>query len=147
MLLGAVVDVALQPAALRLLGLDDPCTRALELEGSRLELTASTEQLNLQAQQPQHEPGLGGEIGEQPLLDDGERNTRTFLQPKRTKLFVAVADRRGPQSVHRDWRRASRSGRGWCAVDVEVHRPPSRQGHAARHLKPNLSPARARALG
>ncbi len=102
MLLGPVVDVALQAASLRVLRLDQPAARGLELVGACLEVVVTVLQLGPQPHQPQHETGLGREVGEQPFLHGRERQARPLLEPQLTEYPVAVQDRQRAQALRTD---------------------------------------------
>ena len=143
MLLGAVVDVALQPASFGVLGLDEPLARGLELVGAGRQLAVTVLQVGPQPDQPQHQSGLGGQTGEQPLLDGGERQPGPFLEPEHPQHLVAVPDRQGsrPPSVATAVGRRGRRRSGPSSASAGQR---AGQRQAVGHLEPDLRPLRAR---
>ena len=81
-LLGPVVDVALEPAALGVVGVDQASARHLELLGPRRQLLGAPGQLGAQPHTAQHQPGLGREAGEQAFLDRRQRLVVALLEPQ-----------------------------------------------------------------
>ena len=145
MLLGPVVQVALQAASLRVLRLDQPAARGLELVGACLEVVVTVLQLGPQPHQPQHQTGLGREVGEQPFLHGCERQARPLLEPELTEYPVAVQDRQCAQALRTD-REPVRCRVASCRPR-HAGRPASGHGQAAGHQEPDLRPLSARALG
>ena len=133
-LLGAVVDVALQPAAFGVLGLDHPSAGAFQLAGTRPQLPVPVLELRPQPDQSQHETGLRGQPDEQALLHAGQGDARPLLQPELGQHLVAVPDRQAARPVRR-------RPRARAAPPVASDRP------SCRTLEPDLRPLRARPLG
>ena len=79
-LLGAVVEVALQPPALLVLRRDQALARCAQVLQPR-------QQLGGEAHVLEHQPGLVGKVVEQLLLDRGQR------------LALALGDREGAQQL------------------------------------------------
>ena len=99
MLLGAVMEVALEAASLGVLGLDETLSRGLELLGPDQQLRATVVELGSEPDPPQHQAGLGGQPGEQPFLDEGEGQAGTLLQPEHAQQLAAVAHRQRSQAA------------------------------------------------
>ena len=74
---------------------------ALQLVGSRHQLLVTGLELGPQPDQPQHQPGLGGQPGEQPLLHRGERQAGSLLQPEHPQQLAAVPHRQGSPALAR----------------------------------------------
>ena len=85
LLLGAVVDVALDPPSLTVLGRHQALPRRPEL------LEVGTKLLG-QPHVPQHQPGLRGQVVDELVLRRGERIVRRFRHRERAEQLVAVAD-------------------------------------------------------
>ena len=90
LLLGAVVQVPLDPLPLVVLGLHQPAARRPQVVDGGL-------QLGGQPDVAQHEPGLGGQVGEQPVLRGGYRLVLGLGQRDGAEQLVLVihADRPG----------------------------------------------------
>jgi hypothetical protein len=107
MLLGAVMEVALEAASLCVLGRDKALARSLDLLGADQQFGATVIKLSLKPDPPQNQTGLGSEPGEQPFLHEGESQTGALLKPEHAQQLAAMADRQDPQAVvaHNDSRR------------------------------------------
>ena len=95
-LLGAVVDVALQEPALVVLGVDQPLARAAQLLGAGRQLLEPLLELGAQPRAAQHQAGLGGQPGEQPFLDRRQRHLVALLDDEHAEQLSAVPHREGP---------------------------------------------------
>ena len=144
-LLRTVVDVALQAAPLGVLRFDEPFPRRLELVGSRHQLLVTVLELGPQPDQPQHQPGLGGQPGEQPLLHCGERRARSLLQAEHPQQLTAVPHGQGSPAIGRGVHSAGLHRRRGLAI-VGIHGPRGRQRQAVRNGQPYLRPLRPGSL-
>ena len=93
MLLGAVVEVALEAAALGVVGGDEPIPRGSQVAGSRHQLRVTGLELGTQRGQPQDQSGLRGQSRHEPLLDPGERHAGSLLQAQDAQRPAAVPHR------------------------------------------------------
>ena len=121
-LLGPVVDVALQPAARVVLGVDQPLAGLPQLRLARPTARPPLLELGAQPRAPQHQPGLAGQPGEQPLLDRGQRRARPLPQHQHPELLVR---RGGPASRRRARVPARRAGQPRLAPPAARWRPAS----------------------
>ena len=137
-LLGPVVDVALEAAPLGIEGVDQASARQLELVGPRGQLHGASGQLGAKADTAQHQPGLRCEAGEQAFLDRRQRLVVVLLEPQHAEMFT------GEYDVQR--------AKAWVGSTRPSARPapcpgPARGelGHVVDH-QPHLCPASAGAL-
>ena len=91
-LLGTVVDVALEAATLGVEGVDQASARHLELVGPRRQLHGASGQLGAEADTAQHQPRLRCQTGEQALLDRRQRLVVVLLEPQHPETFVGEHD-------------------------------------------------------
>ena len=96
MLLGPVVDVALQAPPLGVVGVDDASARRLEVVGQRRQVVGTPRQLGAQPSTAKDQARLGREAGEQALLDRRQRLVAVLLQAQDAE----------PRAVERDVQRA-----------------------------------------
>ena len=86
LLLGAVVDVALQPATAFVLRRDQALLRGLQLVEPHLELL-------VQADVAEHQPRLTGEVGDQLLVGGRHRVARRLADRERAQQLARLLDR------------------------------------------------------
>ena len=138
LLLGAVVQVALDLLPLGVLGLHQPPPRRPQIIDAGL-------QLGGQGDVAQHQPGLGGQVGQQLVFGGRHRLARRLLHGDRAEQLIPVADRDRPgYAEHRKIAGASEpcsGGRGGSG----------RPGHLRAQLDadpdPDLHPDRAGGAG
>jgi hypothetical protein len=82
MLLGAVVEIALQPAPFGVLCLDETLSGGLELPGADQQFRTTVVELSSQPDPFQHQARLGSETGEESFLDEGQGQAGAFLEPQ-----------------------------------------------------------------
>ena len=142
MLLGAVVEVALEAASFGVLGLDETLARGLDLLGPDQQLRATVVELGSEPDPLQHQARLGGQPGEQPFLDERERQAGALLQPEHPQQLAAVAHRQGSQALavttissgRRDGGvRSASTSAGQVAARV---RRPETVSHTCAHCRP-----------
>ena len=134
-LLGAVVDVALEATTLGVVGVDEPLPGLLQLVGPCRELVGAAGELGAEPGPVQDQAGLGREAGEQPFLDRPER----LVRPARCSRSMPS---RSPSSTHvvrPHGRPGRRSSAAASSVTRGLGRPGGRQ-HSARR-RPRARPA------
>jgi hypothetical protein len=94
-LLGAVVEVALETASLGILGLDETLARRSDLPATDKQLCAAVIERGSEPGPPQYQTGLGGQSGEESLFDERECQPWALLQPEHPQELVSVAHGQG----------------------------------------------------
>ena len=108
-----------------------------QLGGTQLELGA-------QPRSAQHQPGLGGQPGEQALLDHGQGHVLPLLDDEDAEQLAAVVHRTGPAGRVAGVERVGPLAE--CRVD-RARRPGRGERRPVVHDQPHLRPLRAGALG
>jgi hypothetical protein len=145
-LLGAVVEIALEASAFGVLGLDKTLSGGPDLLGPDQQVRVPIVELSAEPDPVQDQTRLVGEPDEQPLLYEGEGETGPLAEPEHPQQLVAVAHRKGSHALvaHEcvvGWRRRRRR------VGVYVGRPGGGQGEAIGNGEPHLRPGRPGSLG
>ncbi len=138
-LLGAVVEVALEAAALLVLGRHEPLTRGPEL-------VEAVEQLGRESQVAHHEAGLAGEVFDQLFLGWTELFRSGHAHGEGAEELALVAYGHGVGHVGQ-WRERDTGGDGFdLRGRGAVGRPRRRPPQFLAHLQPHVGPSGARAL-
>ncbi len=132
MLLGAVVDVTLEPTPLCVVGVDEAAPRLLQLVRSYGEVGSAPRELGTETAPMEDHPGLGGEVGEQTLLDRPEGPVLPFAHPQRAEVLAVEHGRRVRGHRPGACRGAASAGQvaasSSCAVDHQPDLGPGRAG-------------------
>ena len=136
-LLGSVVDVALQPPTFGVLGVHQPLPRDPQLLRPGRQLDQPSGELGPQPDPVQDQSGLPGETGEEPVLHGGQRLSLALLQPQHAQDLAGQAHRQGPPAGRR-----LLAGRG--RIGLGGGRPGRGQDELVVDHQPDLRPAARR---
>jgi hypothetical protein len=144
-LLGAVVDVALQAAPFGVLRLDESLARRAQLLGPCCQLLATCRELRPQPDLTKDQPRLRSEAGEEPFLGARQRPVGMLLQTEHAVDLSGMANGSRPCARARHLG-AVLPGIRRCQVGDGAVRPGRRKAQPPVDGQPHLGPGCAGAL-